>query len=74
DDGNDLPPLERQDGHAVNALPGEEALVVDDGSVGARHAVPLQIVERYPGDGVAGRVEALHRLQEGRVLLIGRHE
>jgi len=42
--------------------------------VWARHAVPIQIVERDFGDSVAGRIEALHRLQECGVLLLGWHE
>ena len=35
DNGNDLAALERQDGYTVHALPGENALVVDDCSVWA---------------------------------------
>jgi len=31
-DGDELPPPERQDGHAVKSLPGEDPLVVDDGA------------------------------------------
>ena len=34
----------------------------------------LQIVERDLGDSVAGRIEALHRLREGRAWLLGWHE
>jgi len=34
-DGDDLPALKRQDGHSVQALPGENALIIDDGSARA---------------------------------------
>lgn len=33
DNGDKLPPLERQDGYAVNAFPGQDALVIYDGSM-----------------------------------------
>ena len=33
DDGNELPPLERQDGYAVKAFPGQHPLVIDDTTV-----------------------------------------
>jgi len=33
DDGDDLPPLKRQDGYAVKALPGQNAQVIGDGAI-----------------------------------------
>ena len=34
DDGDNLPTLERQDGYPVKPLPGQDALVIDDGTMG----------------------------------------
>lgn len=112
DDGDKLPPLERQDGHAVKPLPGKYPLIVNDGPMrtedrllgtvpligfrgladGAdghlgRESKPLPdvavnellepdlvsrpLAEGDLGNGVAGGVEPLHRLQE-RGGLLGR--